>query len=188
MPPAMSTPPVANTFSARLQPHLPMLRPASQLSRGTTRLDAVDRRQRQQSLSYDLSTAQPPAVPEWLPHRVEIHKYWERQFKRRHAPLPRARNEEEDAPHLVEQPPSRFRLPVLEKLPFALGAPRHLVLLLAHGSNPKAVNCHSARPWIEAEQAFNFAVHAEYAESVALLLYAARDLTAAHHRHGPHRL
>jgi glycogen operon protein len=30
--------------------------------------------------------------------------------------------------------------------------------------------------WIEAEQAFNFAVHAEHAESVTLLLYAARDL------------
>src|SRR5215468_2777330 len=30
--------------------------------------------------------------------------------------------------------------------------------------------------WIESEQAFNFAVHAEHAESVTLLLYAARDL------------
>jgi isoamylase len=30
--------------------------------------------------------------------------------------------------------------------------------------------------WIEEEQAFNFAVHAEYAESVTLLLYAATDL------------
>lgn len=30
--------------------------------------------------------------------------------------------------------------------------------------------------WIEEEQAFNFAVHAEHAESVALLLYAPRDL------------
>jgi len=30
--------------------------------------------------------------------------------------------------------------------------------------------------WIEAEQAFNFAVHAEHAESVTLLLYAATDL------------
>jgi len=30
--------------------------------------------------------------------------------------------------------------------------------------------------WIEAEQAFNFAVHAEHAESVTLLLYAASDL------------
>ena len=30
--------------------------------------------------------------------------------------------------------------------------------------------------WIEAEQAFNFAVHAEHAESVTLLLYAPADL------------
>jgi pullulanase/glycogen debranching enzyme len=30
--------------------------------------------------------------------------------------------------------------------------------------------------WIEGEQAFNFAVHAEHAESVTLLLYAAADL------------
>jgi isoamylase len=30
--------------------------------------------------------------------------------------------------------------------------------------------------WIEDEQAFNFAVHAEHAESVTLMLYAARDL------------
>ena len=30
--------------------------------------------------------------------------------------------------------------------------------------------------WIEEEQAFNFAVHAEHAESVTLLLYASRDL------------
>ena len=30
--------------------------------------------------------------------------------------------------------------------------------------------------WIEGEQAFNFAVHAEHAESVTLLLYAATDL------------
>jgi glycogen operon protein len=30
--------------------------------------------------------------------------------------------------------------------------------------------------WIEAEQAFNFAVHAEHAESVTLLLYSATDL------------
>src|SRR6201998_3096617 len=30
--------------------------------------------------------------------------------------------------------------------------------------------------WIEAEQAFNFAVHAENAESVTLLLYAPADL------------
>ena len=30
--------------------------------------------------------------------------------------------------------------------------------------------------WIEAEQAFNFAVHAEHAESVTLLLYAATDV------------
>src|SRR5208282_3736399 len=30
--------------------------------------------------------------------------------------------------------------------------------------------------WIEQEQAFNFAVHAEHAESVTLLLYAAADL------------
>ena len=30
--------------------------------------------------------------------------------------------------------------------------------------------------WIEQEQAFNFAVHAEHAESVTLLLYAATDL------------
>src|SRR5271170_3087462 len=30
--------------------------------------------------------------------------------------------------------------------------------------------------WIEQEQAFNFAVHAEHAESVTLLLYSAGDL------------
>ena len=30
--------------------------------------------------------------------------------------------------------------------------------------------------WIEAEQAFNFAVHAEHAESITLLLYAPSDL------------
>jgi len=30
--------------------------------------------------------------------------------------------------------------------------------------------------WIEDEQAFNFAVHAEHAESVTLLLYSAADL------------
>ena len=30
--------------------------------------------------------------------------------------------------------------------------------------------------WIEEEQAFNFAVHSEHAESVTLLLYAAADL------------
>jgi hypothetical protein len=30
--------------------------------------------------------------------------------------------------------------------------------------------------WIEEEQAFNFAVHSEHAESVTLLLYAATDL------------
>ena len=30
--------------------------------------------------------------------------------------------------------------------------------------------------WIEAEQAFNFAVHAEHAESVTLLLYSSTDL------------
>jgi hypothetical protein len=30
--------------------------------------------------------------------------------------------------------------------------------------------------WIEQEQAFNFAVHAEHAESVTLLLYSATDL------------
>src|SRR5262245_51609345 len=30
--------------------------------------------------------------------------------------------------------------------------------------------------WIEEEQAFNFAVHAEHAESVTLLLYTAADL------------
>ena len=30
--------------------------------------------------------------------------------------------------------------------------------------------------WIEAEQAFNFAVHAEHAESVTLLLYTSADL------------
>src|ERR1700739_3618613 len=30
--------------------------------------------------------------------------------------------------------------------------------------------------WIEAEQAFNFAVHAEHAESVTLVLYAQADL------------
>src|SRR5215510_9870311 len=30
--------------------------------------------------------------------------------------------------------------------------------------------------WIEEEQAFNFAVHAEHAESVTLLLYATTDL------------
>src|SRR5271154_3345375 len=30
--------------------------------------------------------------------------------------------------------------------------------------------------WIEREQAFNFAVHAEHAESVTLLLYSAGDL------------
>jgi isoamylase len=30
--------------------------------------------------------------------------------------------------------------------------------------------------WIEAEQAFNFAIHSEHAESVTLLLYASTDL------------
>src|SRR5215813_13325394 len=30
--------------------------------------------------------------------------------------------------------------------------------------------------WMEGEQAFNFAVHAEHAESVTLLLYASADL------------
>ena len=30
--------------------------------------------------------------------------------------------------------------------------------------------------WMEADQAFNFAVHAEHADSVTLLLYAATDL------------
>src|SRR5271156_6271491 len=30
--------------------------------------------------------------------------------------------------------------------------------------------------WIESEQAFNFAVHSEHAESVTLLLYSAADL------------
>ena len=30
--------------------------------------------------------------------------------------------------------------------------------------------------WIEAEQAFNFAVHAEHAESITLLFYTSEDL------------
>jgi hypothetical protein len=49
---------------------------------------------------------------------------------------------------------TRLRWPQTEGLPLPLGA-----------------------TWIEEEQAFNFAVYAEHAESVTLFLYSAQDLT-----------
>ena len=45
-----------------------------------------------------------------------------------------------------------------------------------HGHRPRAARCRFGVTWIEREQAFNFAVHSEHAESVTLLLYSATDL------------
>ena len=53
----------------------------------------------------------------------------------------------------VSEPPIRRRWAEAEGLPLPLGA-----------------------TWIEGEQAFNFSVYAEHAESVTLLLYSADDL------------
>src|ERR1700757_3222981 len=69
--------------------------------------------------------------------------------------------------------------PVMERIvvrghgtePMAGGERRHLTWEQAEGSPlPLGVT------WIEEEQAFNFAVHAEHAESVTLLLYTPADL------------
>ena len=45
------------------------------------------------------------------------------------------------------------------------------------GSRSRAVRCRWASPGSKQEQAFNFAVHAEHAESVTLLLYSSADLS-----------
>jgi pullulanase/glycogen debranching enzyme len=61
--------------------------------------------------------------------------------------------------------------------PAGSGVPRRRRLRNTRpGNRLKAVRLPLGVTWIEEQQAFNFAVHSEHAESVALLLFSATDL------------